>query len=252
MSGAAPDQLLDRGILFVETCHSLKMSGFYVECGNVIRGTDCLRRYRMDSLELKLQIQRFPSSPNFFSSVTIALPLLLLPERPHLAFLSSPDPSQELKWLALDKEQNMLSIETTANQDPLVTKGSALVALFGIDVWEHAYYLRPHSLDNWAIARECKDVKIDRVCIGSCTGGKTEDFMAAAKVFLVLISLFNQSKPWINSPSCRTQCAGTEYTRKFLASFLHLGHQNKQMVQMRPYFANLTKENWIRSSIHVG
>ncbi|KAL9401311.1 hypothetical protein Peur_005160 [Populus x canadensis] len=45
-------------------------------------------------------------------------------------------------------------------------------------------YLEPHSPDNRALARECKDVKIDRVYIGSCTGGKTEDFMAAAKVFL--------------------------------------------------------------------
>ncbi|KAF2568838.1 hypothetical protein F2Q68_00026629 [Brassica cretica] len=34
-----------------------------------------------------------------------------------------------------------------------------------------------------ALSRECKDVKIDRVYIGSCTGGKTEDFMAAAKLF---------------------------------------------------------------------
>ncbi|KAF2314052.1 hypothetical protein GH714_021758 [Hevea brasiliensis] len=42
---------------------------------------------------------------------------------------------------------------------------------------------KPHSPDNRALARECKDVKIDRVYIGSCTGGKT-DFMAAAKVFL--------------------------------------------------------------------
>ncbi|GKD09845.1 3-isopropylmalate dehydratase large subunit, chloroplastic-like protein [Tanacetum coccineum] len=33
-------------------------------------------------------------------------------------------------------------------------------------------------------ARECKDVKIDRVYIGSCTGGKTEDFLAAARVLL--------------------------------------------------------------------
>ncbi|XP_062172932.1 superoxide dismutase [Mn], mitochondrial-like [Alnus glutinosa] len=45
-------------------------------------------------------------------------------------------------WLALDKEQQKLSVETTANQDPLVTKGSAWVPLFGIDVWEHAYYLQ--------------------------------------------------------------------------------------------------------------
>ncbi|XP_027363515.1 3-isopropylmalate dehydratase large subunit, chloroplastic-like isoform X1 [Abrus precatorius] len=44
--------------------------------------------------------------------------------------------------------------------------------------------LQPHSPDNRALARECKDVKIDRVYIGSCTGGKTEDFMAAAKIFL--------------------------------------------------------------------
>ncbi|GAB4851341.1 3-isopropylmalate dehydratase large subunit, chloroplastic [Ancistrocladus abbreviatus] len=43
---------------------------------------------------------------------------------------------------------------------------------------------KPHSPDNRALARECKGVKIDRVYIGSCTGGKTEDFLAAAKVFL--------------------------------------------------------------------
>ncbi|KAL4297925.1 hypothetical protein GQ457_12G004520 [Hibiscus cannabinus] len=43
---------------------------------------------------------------------------------------------------------------------------------------------KPHSPDNRALARECKDVKIDRVYIGSCTGGKTEDFLAAAKVFV--------------------------------------------------------------------
>lgn len=41
----------------------------------------------------------------------------------------------------------------------------------------------PHSPDNRKTAHECSDVKIDRVYIGSCTGGKTEDFMAAAKLF---------------------------------------------------------------------
>ncbi|KAG5554178.1 hypothetical protein RHGRI_011891 [Rhododendron griersonianum] len=46
---------------------------------------------------------------------------------------------------------------------------------------------KPHSPDNRALARECKDVKIDRVYIGSCTGGKTEDFLAAAKVFLASV-----------------------------------------------------------------
>ncbi|KAL4189937.1 hypothetical protein AMTRI_Chr08g209560 [Amborella trichopoda] len=56
-------------------------------------------------------------------------------------------------WLALDKETKTLSVETTANQDPLVTKGASLVPLLGIDVWEHAYYLqyknvRPDYLKN--------------------------------------------------------------------------------------------------------
>jgi 3-isopropylmalate/(R)-2-methylmalate dehydratase large subunit len=41
---------------------------------------------------------------------------------------------------------------------------------------------KPHSPDNKALARECEDVKLDRCYIGSCTGGKTTDFIAAAKL----------------------------------------------------------------------
>jgi len=41
---------------------------------------------------------------------------------------------------------------------------------------------KPHSPDNRALARDCSDVKIDRVYIGSCTGGKTEDFVHAARI----------------------------------------------------------------------
>uniref|UniRef100_A0A803PVS4 superoxide dismutase n=1 Tax=Cannabis sativa TaxID=3483 RepID=A0A803PVS4_CANSA len=48
-------------------------------------------------------------------------------------------------WLALDKELKKITVETTANQDPLVTKGSTLVPLLGVDVWEHAYYLQFHK-----------------------------------------------------------------------------------------------------------
>jgi len=51
--------------------------------------------------------------------------------------------------------------------------------------------LQPHSPDNRALARECKDVKIDRVYVGSCTGGKTEDFLALAKVFLAAVIILN-------------------------------------------------------------
>ncbi|PON79027.1 Manganese/iron superoxide dismutase [Parasponia andersonii] len=60
-------------------------------------------------------------------------------------------------WLALDKELKKLVVETTSNQDPLVTKGTSLVPLLGIDVWEHAYYLqyknvRPDYLKNiWKV-----------------------------------------------------------------------------------------------------
>jgi 3-isopropylmalate/(R)-2-methylmalate dehydratase large subunit len=41
---------------------------------------------------------------------------------------------------------------------------------------------KPHSPDNRALARECGDVKIDRAYIGSCTGGKTSDFLNAARI----------------------------------------------------------------------
>lgn len=43
---------------------------------------------------------------------------------------------------------------------------------------------RPHSPDNRALARECRDVRLDRAYIGSCTGGKVEDFRAAARILL--------------------------------------------------------------------
>jgi len=41
---------------------------------------------------------------------------------------------------------------------------------------------KPHSPDNKALVKECSDVKIDRSYIGSCTGGKYTDFLAAAQL----------------------------------------------------------------------
>lgn len=41
---------------------------------------------------------------------------------------------------------------------------------------------RPHLPDRRALARECRDVKVTQVYIGSCTGGKLEDFIMAAKL----------------------------------------------------------------------
>ena len=40
----------------------------------------------------------------------------------------------------------------------------------------------PHSPDNKAKASDCADMAVTRVYIGSCTGGKTTDFIAAARV----------------------------------------------------------------------
>lgn len=41
---------------------------------------------------------------------------------------------------------------------------------------------KPHSPDNRALVRELEDVKLTRAYIGSCTGGKMTDFLAAARI----------------------------------------------------------------------
>ena len=41
---------------------------------------------------------------------------------------------------------------------------------------------KPHSPDNKELVHRLKDVKVDRAYIGSCTGGKTTDFEAAARI----------------------------------------------------------------------
>lgn len=41
---------------------------------------------------------------------------------------------------------------------------------------------KPHSPDNRGTAHECAGTKLDRAYIGSCTGGKLNDFLAAARI----------------------------------------------------------------------
>jgi 3-isopropylmalate/(R)-2-methylmalate dehydratase large subunit len=41
---------------------------------------------------------------------------------------------------------------------------------------------KPHSPDNRATANECRNVKVDRAYIGSCTGGKITDMIFAAAI----------------------------------------------------------------------
>ncbi|KAH7316358.1 hypothetical protein KP509_21G089800 [Ceratopteris richardii] len=79
---------------------------------------------------------------------------------------------------------NYLEGKTQKSFEPVYTDGSARFnAEYKFNVSElEPVVAKPHSPDNRGVARECKDVKIDRVYIGSCTGGKTEDFVAAAKL----------------------------------------------------------------------
>ncbi|KVI00358.1 Aconitase/3-isopropylmalate dehydratase large subunit, alpha/beta/alpha [Cynara cardunculus var. scolymus] len=79
-----------------------------------------------------------------------------------------------------------LEDRTSVPYEPVYSDDQArFVAEYRIDASKlEPVVAKPHSPDNRALARECKDVKTDRVYIGSCTGGKTEDFLAAAKVFL--------------------------------------------------------------------
>eukprot|EP01025_Chloroclados_australasicus_P021206 TRINITY_DN2223_c0_g2_i1.p1 TRINITY_DN2223_c0_g2~~TRINITY_DN2223_c0_g2_i1.p1 ORF type:complete len:622 (-),score=48.73 TRINITY_DN2223_c0_g2_i1:307-2172(-) len=74
---------------------------------------------------------------------------------------------------------------TSASFEPVYSdEGADYIEEYRFNVEElEPVVAAPHSPDNRKKARECKDVKIDRVYIGSCTGGKTEDFMAAAKLF---------------------------------------------------------------------
>ncbi|XP_044740379.1 superoxide dismutase [Mn] 1, mitochondrial isoform X1 [Chrysoperla carnea] len=44
-------------------------------------------------------------------------------------------------WLGWDQKDKILKIATCANQDPLQGT-TGLIPIFGIDVWEHAYYLQ--------------------------------------------------------------------------------------------------------------
>ena len=44
-------------------------------------------------------------------------------------------------WLGYNKASGKLAIAACPNQDPLEAT-TGLVPLFGIDVWEHAYYLQ--------------------------------------------------------------------------------------------------------------
>lgn len=66
--------------------------------------------------------------------------------------------------------------------EPIMGDPDAVVAkeyVFEVDKFEPAV-ASPHSPANYAPAKDCGKIKLDRAYIGSCTGGKITDFMAAA------------------------------------------------------------------------
>ncbi|GJP29133.1 hypothetical protein CLOM_g11320 [Closterium sp. NIES-68] len=75
--------------------------------------------------------------------------------------------------------------KTQLTHEPLYSDGNAsFYEEYRFDVSKlDPVVAKPHSPDNRATALECRDKKVDRSYIGSCTGGKTEDFLAAAKLF---------------------------------------------------------------------
>jgi 3-isopropylmalate/(R)-2-methylmalate dehydratase large subunit len=61
--------------------------------------------------------------------------------------------------------------------------GSKVQAEYRYDVSKlEPVVAKPHLPDNKALARACCDVKVTQVYIGSCTGGKLEDFIMAAQL----------------------------------------------------------------------
>jgi len=61
--------------------------------------------------------------------------------------------------------------------------GSAVKAEYHYDVSRlEPVVARPHLPDNRALVRDCSGIKVDHVYIGSCTGGKLEDFYMAARI----------------------------------------------------------------------
>lgn len=91
------------------------------------------------------------------------------------------------KNAVIEADQTTFDYLETRNKKPYtVVHGDADANTFFHKVYDadtmEPVVAKPHSPDNRALARECSDVKLDRAYIGSCTGGKLTDFLAAAEI----------------------------------------------------------------------
>ncbi|MGP0629799.1 3-isopropylmalate dehydratase large subunit [Nitrospina sp. 32_T5] len=91
------------------------------------------------------------------------------------------------KNAVIEADQTTFDYLETRNKKPYnVVHGDKDASYFFSKVYDadamEPVVAKPHSPDNRALARECSDVKLDRAYIGSCTGGKLTDFIAAAEI----------------------------------------------------------------------
>lgn len=89
---------------------------------------------------------------------------IIAPDATTFEYLDARKPDYEYTPVYADPEANYEAVYTidVANLNPIVAA--------------------PHSPDNRKQAKDCSSVAIDRSYIGSCTGGKTSDFHAAAQL----------------------------------------------------------------------
>jgi 3-isopropylmalate/(R)-2-methylmalate dehydratase large subunit len=82
------------------------------------------------------------------------------------------------------KTFDFVNARTKKSYEPLYSDAGAKVqAEYRYDVSKlEPVVAKPHLPDNKALARACRDVKVTQVYIGSCTGGKLEDFIMAAQL----------------------------------------------------------------------
>jgi 3-isopropylmalate/(R)-2-methylmalate dehydratase large subunit len=83
-----------------------------------------------------------------------------------------------------DKTLNYVKQRTNKAISPVYSDNQTAVRQdFNYDVAEiEPGIAKPHSPGNYALAKDLHNQKIDRAYIGSCTGGKLEDFKAAASI----------------------------------------------------------------------
>jgi 3-isopropylmalate/(R)-2-methylmalate dehydratase large subunit len=110
-------------------------------------------------------------------------------------------------------------------------------------IYEHEWDLatmepmvaKPHSPDNKDTAHNCRDVKLDRAYIGSCTGGKITDMIFAANILKGTRSRSPRSSSPA-APKCTPTCSSSTSAacRERPQREEHRGHPARRRLQVGP------------------